>query len=69
MKLFLSAFLGLALCGGAFAVAAAVAEKLNATRSSRLRRRCQECGHYPVHGSFPAVCSNCVDTSQWKAGE
>lgn len=30
-----------------------------ADREQALRRKCRRCAHYPVHGSFPAVCSGC----------
>lgn len=35
-------------------------------RDIQLRRKCQECRHYPPHGSFPAVCSTCRECSKWE---
>lgn len=50
---------------GAFAAFAAWQQR----RWVRLRRKCQSCAHYPVHGSFPAVCSTCRACSKRKEGE
>lgn len=67
-SLFFSMLAGLAAGAGYMAVFAAVAN-WRVARARRLRRKCRACGHYPVHGSFPAVCSGCRDCSEWKEGE
>ena len=66
-NLFFSAAAGLAAGAAYLAVFSALAH-LRAVRAHALRRKCQRCAHYPVHGSFPAVCAGCRKCSKWKEG-